>query len=165
MADLIFPPERRCLWTEDDAIVFTPAVLSRAFGDGRALFSLTTINNRPAYWVIQGCSTWQTGGDIYAPDDAPLFIDFVDEIVESVEDQFGTVRGYERNCRGDWIDHETKRFLPRSFTEFPTINDENGCAWGRLDWPSEFETVTHPWARCTILASNVRADQLSGRDG
>lgn len=148
-------PIRRCLWTDADAITFTPAVLEQTFGDGRALFRITTINNRPAYWIFRGCSTWETGLDYNAPDDAPEFIDQVDDIVSAIEDEFGGLSSYERNKNGVWIDSETKRFVPREWTAYPAINDEHGCSWGRLSWPQldGIALVDHPWARCTILAA------------
>src|SRR6202012_2280696 len=51
------------LWVPADAITFSPRVLPKVYGDGRALFALATINQRPAYWVIRGCSTWGCGSD------------------------------------------------------------------------------------------------------
>jgi hypothetical protein len=147
-------PIQRYLWTPKDMITFTPRVLGETFGDGRALFALTTINCRPAFWIVRGCSTWTTS-DYDAPDDAPNFIEHVDSIVEAIEGQFGSVRNYERNARGDWIEEETKRFVPRKWTEYPVMDDENGCSWDRLDWPA-LDGVTftpHPFAsRFKILA-------------
>ena len=43
--------ERAYLWTPADTISFIPRVLPTVYGDGRALFALATINQRPAYWV------------------------------------------------------------------------------------------------------------------
>ena len=148
-------PIRRYLWTPADAITFTPAVVSETFGDGRALFALTTINCRPAFWIMRGCSTW-TASDRDAPDDAPQFSEHVDEIIEAIEEEFGTVRYYDRNSRGDWIDEETKRFVPRADTEYPVMDDENGCSWGRLDWPDlpGVALMPHPFARYRILAES-----------
>lgn len=55
--------DRAYLWTPADAISFTPRVLPHIYGDGRALFALATINQRPRYWVIRACSTWGCGMD------------------------------------------------------------------------------------------------------
>lgn len=57
--------KRKCayLWTPADAITFVPRVLPTIYGDGRALFTIATINQRPAYWVIRACSTWGSGLD------------------------------------------------------------------------------------------------------
>lgn len=154
-------PIQRYLWHPRDMITFTPTVLSHVFGDGRALFGLTTINCRPAYWLIQGDSTWDVS-DSRAPDDAPQFIDFVDDIVFAIEEEYGTVRCYERNCRGDFYDPETGRFVPRSWTAFPTMDDENGCSWWREDWPAleGLTLVPHPFARANMLGG----DHVRGAD-
>lgn len=55
--------KRLYLWTPADAITFVPRVLPTVYGDGRALFTIATINQRPAYWVIRACSTWGCGLD------------------------------------------------------------------------------------------------------
>lgn len=146
--------ETAYLWTPDNSITFTPAVVDQVFGDGRALFRITTINNRPAYWVVRGCSSWETGMDINAPDDATEFIECVDDIVCAIEEEFGSTDTYEMNSRGIWIDSETKRFIPNEWARYPTINPRDGCSWGRLDWPElpGIETINHPWARTNILA-------------
>jgi hypothetical protein len=49
---------RRYLWTPADAINFKPALCGNVYGDGRALFGLSTLNLRPAYYVIRGDSGW-----------------------------------------------------------------------------------------------------------
>lgn len=150
-------PIRRCLWTDADAITFTPAVLEQTFGDGRALFALTTINNRPAFWIVRGDSTWSTGDDYLAPDNAPCFGDWehLDPVMSAIEEEFGSTSCYERNINGVWIDSETKRFIPHKWTDYPVLNDEIGCSWWRLDWP-DLEGVAfepHPFARCRIITT------------
>lgn len=149
-------PIQRYLWTPADMITFTPAVLDQPFGDGRALFGLTTINNRPAYWLFRGCSSWKIS-DYDAPDGATEIAEFIDDVLRAIEEQFGGVSCYERNSRGDWIDSETKQFVPRSWVEFPVLDDETGCSWWREDWPS-MEGVRlerHPWARTNVLADST----------
>lgn len=87
--------ERAYLWVPADAITFVPPVLSTVYGDGRALFRITTINDRPAYWIVRGDSGWQVE-DYAAPDDAPDFGDFTDEILTDLEEEFGSSRcGYD----------------------------------------------------------------------
>lgn len=148
-------PVTRHLWVPDDAITFTPAVLSDVFGDGRALFTLTTINNRPAYWIIRGCSSWRAS-DFRAPNDADEFYEHVDEIVTAIEEEFGTTAYYEMNAQGRWVDEETKRFVPYSYVDYPVIDPSMGSAWGRMNWPAlpGIETVPHPFADATILAES-----------
>jgi len=141
-------PVTSYLWTPDNSITFTPAVLERVFGDGRALFSITTINDRPAYWIIRGCSTWMISGDYRAPDGSPDFGDFADDILTAIEEEYGTSDYYELNAQHRWIDSETKKFVPTSWAEFPVINTHDGCSWGRLDWPAldGVEIEAHPFA-------------------
>lgn len=140
-------PVRTWLWVEADAFTFTPVVVTEAFGDGRALFRVTTIDNRPRWWVVRGCSTWQVS-DYDAPDEAPEFIDQVDDILSAIEEEFGSTDCYERNRHGVWIDPETKQLLPRECTAYPVINSSGGCSWSRMDWP-DLPGVTlapHPFA-------------------
>ncbi len=151
-------PVTSYLWTPDNSITFTPAVLNKVFGDGRALFSITTINDRPAYWIVRGCSSWKISGDYRAPDGSPDFGDFTDEILAAIEDQYGTSDYYEMNANCRWIDSETKKFVPSSWAEFPVINTHDGCSWGRLEWP-EIEGVElepHPFA---AWANVIKIDQ------
>jgi hypothetical protein len=162
-------PITRCLWTKADAVTFTRPVLKKAFGDGRALFHFTTMNDRPKYWVIRGDSNWGCA-DLHQPDDAPDFGDFTDEIIDEIIDEFGTARcGYSgenlrwpveerschcENCQGAG---EYGPITPED-VEFPAIDPENGCSWGRLKWPGGFDVVPHPFARgVMILAECERA--------
>lgn len=57
--------QRSYLWIPEHSITFVPRLLPTIFGDGRALFTIATINQRPAYWVIRACSTWGSGHDGY----------------------------------------------------------------------------------------------------
>ena len=75
------------LWVPADAITFVPPVLSTVYGDGRALFTISTINDRPAYWIVRGDSGWQVQ-DYHAPDDAPDFGDFTDDILTDLPERF-----------------------------------------------------------------------------
>jgi hypothetical protein len=144
-------PISRYLWVPRDAIVFTPQVLPQTFGDGRALFRVTTINNRPAYWIVRGCSTWASPGSLYendAPDGALEFVDFIDEISYALEEEFGSTKHYEQNARGQWFDPDTGQFIRRIDTTYPVVRWEGGCSWDRMRWPVEdmpgFSFEPHP---------------------
>lgn len=151
---------RRYLWTPADAITFKPALSGVIYGDGRALFGLTTINLRPAYYVIRGDSGWAVE-DIEAPDDAPDFGDFTDDILTGLEDEFGRARcGYsgsslrqspeDRGC-------DCEECQDPRISEWPEVDDEGGCSWGRLAWPFGFPTVAHPWTwRGDLLREDFR---------
>ena len=153
-------PVTRYLWTPDNSITFTPAVLSETFGDGRALFTLTTINNRPAYWIIRGCSSWRVS-DYDAPDGAEEFSEHVDEIITAIEEEFGTTAYYEMNAQGRWVDEETKRFIPYRYVDYPVIDPSMGSSWGRMDWPNlpGLETVPHPFAHATVLPASLESQK------
>lgn len=140
------------LWVAGDTEPFIPRVLSKVFGDGRALFSLSTINQRPAYWVIRGCSTWDCS-DGYCHDDRPSFGDFTDEILTALEDEFGRGRcGYSGNSlfwpKRERIDNcqceecSDGRFRAR----WPMVDDEGGCSWGRMKWPEGSDVEAHPFS-------------------
>jgi len=142
--------EKAYLWVPSDAITFVPRVSPTIYGDGRALFRITTINQRPAYWVIRACSTWGCG---YDRDDAPGpdFAEMTDAIMSDLEEAFGRGRcGYSgnslfcprkdrlRNCQCEECDE--KRFKAR----WPMVDDDCGCSWSRTDWPKSFDTVPNP---------------------
>lgn len=138
------------LWTPAHAITFTPRLLPVICGDGRALFTLSTINQRPAYWIIRGCSTWGCGydrGEATGPD----FAEIVNDLMIVLEDAFGSGRCWYsgnslfwprkerlRNCQCEQCDK--KRWKAR----WPMVDDDGGCSWSRMDWPISFATVPNP---------------------
>ena len=137
------------LWVPGDTPPFKPALLPIIYGDGRALFAMMTINQRPRYWVIRGCSTWGCGLDTKSTP-GPDFVEFTDDILTDLEDAFGRGRcGYSgnslfwpkreriQNCR---CEECTDRFRAR----WPMVDDEGGCSWSRMDWPEGFPTVPNP---------------------
>lgn len=148
------------LWTPDDAIRFTPRVLPRIYGDGRALFRLATLDQRPAYWVIRGCSTWGCGLDherASGPDFGELFAD----ILSDLEDAFGSGRcaadgsslfhpravRIVRWCKCEECDDE------ENLAVWPMVDDSDGCSWSRCDWPPGFDVEPHPLSwRGNLLA-------------
>lgn len=145
----------RHLWTEADAITFTPRILTKVYGDGRALFAITTINNRPAYWIIQGDSCWACS-DSRAPDMAPEFGDYVDDVMTDLEEEFGNARcGYsganlymspeDRGC-------ECEECTDPEVASWPMVDADIGCSWWRFDWPDGIPSRPHPWARTNLLA-------------
>jgi hypothetical protein len=141
--------KRAYLWTPADAIAFVPRVLPTVYGDGRALFAIATINQRPAYWVIRACSSWGCGLD-REDSSGPDFAEMTDQIMSDLEGAFGRGRcGYSgnslfwprkdrvRNCRcEECTDRHTARW--------PAVDDNGGCSWSRIDWPDGFRTVKNP---------------------
>lgn len=157
--------QRAHLWTPDDAINFTPRVLPTVFGDGRALFSLTTINQRPAYWVIRGCSSWGCCSDAIDAT-GPEFAEQVDDILTALEEAFGSGRcGYSDNnlfwprrervqyCQCEECSDATFR------AQWPMVDSDGGCSWSRIDWPKGFEVEPNPlsWRGNLLLASLAKA--------
>lgn len=154
-------PKRAYLWVPSDAITFTPRVSPMIYGDGRALFNIRTINQRPAYWVIRACSTWGCGDD--DDDDAlgPDFGDMTDEIMTDLEEAFGRGRcGYSgnslfwpkkerlRNCQCEECSDRYAR------ARWPMVDDYGGCSWSRINWPMGFDTVPNPLSRPGNLLAN-----------
>ena len=153
--------ERAYLWVPSDAISFVPRVLPTIYGDGRALFTIATINQRPAYWVVRTCSTWGSGLD---REDAtgPDFAEMSDDILTDLEEAFGNGRcGYSgnslfwpkrervRNCQ---CEECTDRFKAR----WPMVDGDGGCSWSRIDWPDGFQTVPNPLSwQGNLLAADM----------
>jgi len=137
-------PTTGYLWTTPHN--FTPRLVEKVFGDGRRLAWLTTINNRPAYWVVRVDSGWDLGlsdpGEADLPHDAPCMAEMVDEIIEAIEEQFGRWDpddAYSNACEDAAVAGKRKpredRFWGRSWQEFPAIDTRDGCSWGTIPWP------------------------------
>lgn len=139
-------PTKRYLWTPSDAIEFVPALCSTVFGDGRALLSFTTVNNRPAFYVVRIDSRWTIDDDRDPPEDAADVREFVDDICEALEDEFG---------RRDPDSEETDPEILEYGNPWPAISDRDGCMWGRMDWPNlpGFTIVKHPYSRTEQILS------------
>lgn len=156
---IVSVPKRVCLWTESDGFTFTPELADTVFGDGLCLFTITTIHNRPRYWIIRGDSSWETGMDMDAPDNAPEFIEFTDEICFAMQDEFGDGRPDEDgayDAAGRYRDRDTGRFL-RGQQLYPAFDDRDGTMWARMDWPAidGFTFQPHPWARTNVPAIDI----------
>ncbi|WP_292231025.1 hypothetical protein [Brevundimonas sp.] len=150
LAAIIEVPHNAYLWVPADAIDFTPRVLPIIYGDGRALFRITTINDRPRWWMIRGCSTWGCGDD---RDDAagPDFGELTDDILTDMEGAFGNARcsysgsslRYPRDERIQWCQCE-ECDDEETLSAFPEVDGNGGCSWSRTDWPKDFDTVPNP---------------------
>lgn len=138
------------LWTPKHPVTFTPAVLEEALGDGRALFRITTINGRPRWWLVRGCSSWQVSDgeapeNIIEPGDE--VIDWIDDIVQAIADEFGGLPNMEDE-NGDYVDHDTGLPFDPSDIVYPQIDDRTGSFWERVDWPDlpGVALEPHPYA-------------------
>lgn len=133
------------LWTPSQAVTFTPHVLSQTFGDGRALFRITTINDRPRWWLIRGCSTWTEDNDDH--DGLTTLYDEIDEIIQAIADEFGGLPNMEsETCPEDYVDHATGLPFDPADLVYPAIDDRTGSFWSHADWPNlpGVELVPHP---------------------
>lgn len=145
LAKVIEKPQRAHLWSPADAITFTPRVLPKLYGDGRALFSIATINQRPAYWVIRACSSWGSAFDSFDTS-GPDFGEMTDEILADLEEAFGNgLCGYSANSlfhskreRAKYCKCEECR--DRFVARWPMVNGDGGCSWSRMRWPTGFST-------------------------
>ena len=156
---------RSYLWVEGDTKPFKPALLTIIYGDGRALFALSTINQRPRYWIIRGCSTWGCGLDRGEAASGPDFGELSDDILTDLEEHFGNGRcGYSGNSlfwpkRERIKDCQCEDCSDGSFrARWPMVDAEGGCSWDRMDWPNSFPTVPNPvsW-RGNLLAERLAA--------
>lgn len=150
--------ERAYLWVSADAITFVPRLSPIIYGDGRALFTIATINQRPAYWVIRTCSTWSCGYD-RENSVGPDFAEMTDDIMTDLEDHFGTGRcGYSGNSlfwpkRERIRDCQCEECSDRFKARWPMVDDCGGCSWSRCDWPKGFDVVPNPLSwRGNLLA-------------
>lgn len=143
-------PHNAYLWVPADAIDFTPRVLPIIYGDGRALFRITTINDRPQWWMIRGCSTWGCGYD-QKDSPGPDFAQMTDDILTDMEEAFGNARcgysgsslRYPRAERIQWCQCE-ECDDEETLSVFPEVDGSGGCSWSRADWPTGFDTVPNP---------------------
>lgn len=123
---------KRHLWVPSDAVTFKPALCGTVYGDGRALYAVTTCNDRPRFWIVRGCSTW---GVFYDREEGETsFHEVADQVLGDLEYEFdlkwNDPDGYERK-------------KPRPY---PAICSESGLSWGRYDWPKldGVKLVPHP---------------------
>lgn len=152
------------LWTPSDAVTFTPAVLDHVFGDGRALFRVTTINSRPRWWLVRGDSGWsedRDGPEGTTEAERDLFIDHVDDVVQAIADEFGGLPNMEdENDAEAYVDHATGKPFDPADLVYPQIDDRTGTFWQRIDWPDlpGVAFAPHPFDRTVrILAEPVPA--------
>jgi hypothetical protein len=171
LATLIEIPTTSYLWVPADAVTFTPRVLPIIYGDGRALFTIGTLNQRPRYWVIRGDSRWTTYGDSIPYDEAPEpveFVELIDYILPDMEERFGRAQcGYCGQSlsmySADDLPHCDRESCDAADTleagcDWPAVDDNGGCHWSRMDWPADIAAIENPWAwRGNLLAESVDA--------
>ncbi len=68
---------------------FTPRLLRTVFGDGKKFLCLSSINVRPAYWVVRIDSGWSTS-NWERNDKLKLPCDWLEDVYQAIEHEFGT---------------------------------------------------------------------------
>lgn len=141
---------RSYLWIEGDTPPFKPALLPLVYGDGRALFTLATINQRPCYWVICGDSQWGIGLD-REDSEGPDFAELADDILTDLEEAFGNGRCSYSGSSLFWPKHDRIKNCQceecadgQNRARWPMVDGHGGCSWSRTDWPKGFEVVANP---------------------
>jgi len=135
-------PTKRYLWIPEYTIEFVPALSPRIYGDGRALLGLSSINERPRFYVIRIDSSWSLAMEYRVPDTAVDVVEFIDDFVDGLEEDFGKAR----DENGELYSED----------EWPAYDDNGGCSWWRMDWPRlrSLKFEPHPYAsRGNLLMS------------
>lgn len=148
------------LWTPSQTVAFTPRVLSRTFGDGRALFRVTTINNRPRWWLVRGCSTWTESNDPDNPAFEPV-IETIYEIVQAIADEFGGLPNMEDERDPEaYVDPATDKPFDPADIVYPQIDDRTGTSWAHEDWPdlAGVALVAHPEPQAAARGVRILAE-------
>lgn len=146
------------LWTQEYTIA--PALCDTIYGDGTRLFSLTTINSRPNYYVIRGDSTWT---EAFEQRPGVDFGEFTDQIRDDLEAQFGSGRPDDEakeDRNGRWRHYETGQFLPDP-APWPALDDDMGVSWGSMDWPDHLALSVvdiDPDVQAAFVAMQAGAD-------
>ena len=85
----ISTPHKSYLWVEEDTIEFTPPLSDVVYGDGKALFGISTLHDRPAYWIIRGDSRWREDNQDWASSSNLYIENAIGEILENLLIEFG----------------------------------------------------------------------------
>ena len=127
------------------------------------VLSLTTINDRPRWWLIRGCSTWTE--DVDGHDGLVPVYDEIDEIIQAIADEFGGLPNMEDpDSPEEYVRPGTGEPFDPVDLRYPEIDDRGGSFWSHEDWPDlpGVDLVPHPVPprghhRIRILAEPVAA--------
>lgn len=108
-------PTEESLWAKSYEVV--PRVVEQVFGDGLALIWVAPLNTRPNFYVVRVDSV------LAADLDGDAFRDMIDEIIESIADQFG--------------EHTDEPEHPMwgECCDWPVLNYDSGVSWGHYTLP------------------------------
>jgi len=68
----------------------TPRLLTKVFGDGKKAIWLSSINIRPAYWVVRIDSSWCIENCWHPKKDVKEPRDWLEDVYQAIEEEFGT---------------------------------------------------------------------------
>lgn len=77
--DELLAPQKTEHW--GSVYEFTPAMLTKTWGDGKQLVMLFPIMERPRYWIVRV--------DSECDDNSDEFIEILDEIYDAIDEEFG----------------------------------------------------------------------------
>jgi hypothetical protein len=132
------------LWVEGDSGPMTPFVIDAVFGDGLHLLTISTINQRPNYWVVRVDSSWREPRRWrdFRPNQNHEIGDEIDAIIDAIEDECGRAG----NCLDEPCDNCENTCCKCSDDfdageAFPEIDYDTGCSWGEIRWPWLMKTI------------------------
>ncbi len=76
------------LWGQKHFI--TPRLLTMIFGDGKKVIWLSSINVRPAYWVVRIDSSWCIENCWHPKDELKEPSEWLENVYQAIEEEFGT---------------------------------------------------------------------------
>lgn len=177
-------PTTRYLWVPQDAITFEPPLSDVVYGDGKALLAVTTIQDRPAFWLVRVDSAWE----LSVLDRKPPGAFDVDRIITTIMDnlalEFGDgtperyIVAYDELCpectgHGCFDCAGTGNLLDDEVPDYPAINMQDGYSWGRGEWPLPtsaklckllwrwYGRVHYRFASMAVLSGDTRAVEAS----
>lgn len=123
------------LWTEGDSGMMTPHVCKASFGDGMYLLTISTIHQRPNYWVMRVDSSWREARHGYHWFRESSVGDHIDDVLAAIEEECGRAgECLEDPC--DNCDDTTCKCSDDYSADkaFPELDDRYGCSWGHIRW-------------------------------
>lgn len=113
--------QRAYLWGNYE--VFTPVVLSKIFGDGKQIISISSIDQRPKFWIVRIDSNQS-----FEPDEFDI-----EEIVSAIEEEFGRVPDTGYMTFAEF--REAKKSGQLFFDDYTNYKDyTDDCKYPRMDW-------------------------------
>ncbi len=149
---LLCAPREGRLWEHSRPVKFTPALSRAVYGDGKGLIGITTISDRPRYWLVRIDSQWMVPGrscdaERRLPPDAPDVGEAMEGIEVNLIAEFGSsdpeaylddeIADCDDCCgRGCDACAHTGYGPEGTPPDFPAIDLTDGTSWWREDYPA-----------------------------